>query len=95
MTTAGGSVYCLGAAACAAGADTHERAFPARPEQVGEARRFVAGVLAGDPGRRRRGALRVGTGRELCQLLRQRPARRGLHRPGRGARRRLRLAGGG
>jgi len=28
---------------------THQRAFPARPEQVAEARRFVRGLLAGRP----------------------------------------------
>ena len=49
MTTARGGVCCPGAAAFAAGPGTHERAFPARPEQVGEARRFVARILAGTP----------------------------------------------
>ena len=38
-----------GGAALAAPPRTHERAFPARPDQVGEARRFLAAVLGGAP----------------------------------------------
>ncbi|HTT52547.1 MAG TPA: ATP-binding protein [Streptosporangiaceae bacterium] len=38
-----------GAAAVGEVIGGHERAFPARPEQVAEARRFVRGLLAGCP----------------------------------------------
>ncbi|MGP8000219.1 MAG: ATP-binding protein [Streptosporangiaceae bacterium] len=38
-----------GAAAVGDVIGAHERAFPARPEQVAEARRFVRGLLAGCP----------------------------------------------
>ena len=49
MTPAGTSPHGLGITALAVGPDTHVQVFPARPEKVSEARRFVAGILAGTP----------------------------------------------
>lgn len=49
MTPAGPGLYGAGNAALAPPPRAREQAFPARPEQVGAARRFVAGLLAGSP----------------------------------------------
>ena len=49
MITVGISDRGLGSTALPAGPDTHQQVFPARPEQVSVARRFVAGILAGTP----------------------------------------------
>jgi anti-sigma regulatory factor (Ser/Thr protein kinase) len=49
MTTAGAGLHGLRNTASAVRLDAYERVFPARPEQVGAARRFVARLLAGTP----------------------------------------------
>jgi hypothetical protein len=49
MTSAGPGLCGSGRAALAIPPGTAEQVFPARPEQVGAARRFVAGLLAGGP----------------------------------------------
>jgi hypothetical protein len=49
MTTAGAGLHGLRNTAAALRLDAYERASPARPEQVGAARRFVARLLAGTP----------------------------------------------
>jgi anti-sigma regulatory factor (Ser/Thr protein kinase) len=49
MTPAGPGLRGAGSAALAPPPRAREQVFPARPEQVGAARRFVAGLLAGTP----------------------------------------------
>ncbi len=49
MTPAGSGLCGGGNAALAPPPRTREQVFPARPEQVGAARRLVAGLLAGTP----------------------------------------------
>lgn len=49
MTSAGPGLCGAGSAALAEPSRSCERMFPARPEQVGAARRFVSGLLAGAP----------------------------------------------
>ena len=49
MTSAGPGLCGSGSAALARSPGSGEQVFPARPEQVGAARRFVAGLLAGTP----------------------------------------------
>jgi serine/threonine-protein kinase RsbW len=49
MTTPGAGLHGLRNTAAALRLDAYEQAFPARPEQVGAARRFVARLLAGTP----------------------------------------------
>ena len=49
MTSGGPGLCGAGSAALAVPSRSCERTFPARPEQVGVARRFVGGLLAGAP----------------------------------------------
>ena len=49
MTPAGSGLCGAGGAVLAPPPRTREQVFPARPEQVSVARRFVAGLLAGTP----------------------------------------------
>jgi two-component sensor histidine kinase len=49
MTTTGAGLHGLRNTAAAVRRDACEQVFPARPEQVGAARRFVARLLAGTP----------------------------------------------
>jgi anti-sigma regulatory factor (Ser/Thr protein kinase) len=49
MATAGAGLHGLPNTAAAVRLDAYEQAFPARPEQVGAARHFVARLLAGTP----------------------------------------------
>ena len=49
MALASAGLRAAGNTALAAPLSTHERTFPARPDQVREARLFMAGILAGGP----------------------------------------------
>jgi anti-sigma regulatory factor (Ser/Thr protein kinase) len=49
MTSGGPGLCGAGSAALAVPSRSCERTFPARPEQVGAARQFVGGLLAGAP----------------------------------------------